>query len=109
LGHRFLKHIERNAVLLFLIPADSDDIIKEYDILLNELKKFNPELIKKDRLIAISKCDMLDNEMVELIKKDLKRKKMTPLFISSVSGLNIQKLKDELWDKIHQMSDTKLK
>jgi GTPase len=109
LGHRFLKHIERNAVLLFLIPADSDDIVKEYEILLNELKKFNPDLIKKDRLIAITKCDMLDNEMIELIKKDLKKKKINPLFISSVSGLNIQKLKDELWNKIHQMSETKLK
>ncbi len=98
LGHRFLKHIERNAALLFLIPADSDDIKKEYKILLNELKKFNPELLKKKRIVAISKSDMLDEELLTLMKKDLKTLK--PIFISSVSGLNIQKLKDTLWEEI---------
>lgn len=98
LGHRFLKHIERNALLLFLIPADSLDIKKEYKILLNELKQFNPELLQKQRVIAITKCDMLDDELMDLMKKDLKSLK--PIFISAVSGLNIQKLKDKLWENI---------
>jgi GTP-binding protein len=103
LGHRFLKHIERNAVLLFLIPADSQDIKAEYKILLNELKKFNPELLKKERVVAISKCDMLDEELISMMKKDLKSIK--PLFISGVSGLNLQPLKDLLWDKIEASED----
>jgi GTP-binding protein len=103
LGHRFLKHIERNAVLLFLIPADSKDIKAEYKILLNELKKFNPELLKKERVVAISKCDMLDDELISMMKKDLKSIK--PLFISGVSGLNLQPLKDLLWDKIEASED----
>lgn len=103
LGHRFLKHIERNAVLLFLIPADSQDIKVEYKILLNELKKFNPELLKKERVVAISKCDMLDEELISMMKKDLKSIK--PLFISGVSGLNLQPLKDLLWDKIEASED----
>lgn len=103
LGHRFLKHIERNAVLLFLIPADSKDIKAEYKILLNELKKFNPELLKKKRVVAISKCDMLDDELISMMKKDLKSIK--PLFISGVSGLNLQPLKDLLWDKIEASED----
>ncbi len=98
LGHRFLKHIERNAVLLFLIPADSSDIKKEYKILLKELELFNPELLEKDRVVAITKCDMLDEELMTLMKKDLKS--LNPLFISAVTGLNIQKLKDKLWEKI---------
>ena len=103
LGHRFLKHIERNAVLLFLIPADSKDIKAEYKILLNELKKFNPELLKKERVVAISKCDMLDDELISMMKKDLKSIK--PLFISGVSGLNLKPLKDLLWDKIEASED----
>jgi len=98
LGHRFLKHIERNALLLFLIPADSKDIKAEYKILLNELKAFNPELLKKERVIAITKCDMMDDELMSLMKKDLKS--MKPLFISAVAGLNLQELKDTLWEKI---------
>jgi GTP-binding protein len=98
LGHRFLKHIERNALLLFLIPADSKDIKAEYKILLNELKAFNPELLQKERVIAITKCDMMDDELMGLMKKDLKS--MKPLFISAVAGLNLQELKDILWEKI---------
>ena len=98
LGHRFLKHIERNALLLFLIPADSKDIKAEYKILLNELKDFNPELLQKERVIAITKCDMMDDELMGLMKKDLKS--MKPLFISAVAGLNLQELKDTLWEKI---------
>lgn len=98
LGHRFLKHIERNAVLLFMIPADSPDIKREYKILVKELELFNPELLEKDRVIAITKCDMLDDELMDLMKKDLKS--LNPIFISAVTGLNIQKLKDKLWEKI---------
>lgn len=103
LGHRFLKHIERNAVLLFLIPADSTDIKKEYKILQNELKQYNPELLKKERLVAITKCDMLDEELMSLMKKELKS--MNPLFVSSVTGLNLQKLKDKLWEKIKHTTE----
>jgi GTP-binding protein len=103
LGHRFLKHIERNALLLFLIPADAADIKKEYKILLNELKQFNPELLDKQRVIAITKCDMLDDELMTLMKKDLKS--LNPIFISGVSGLNIQKLKDTLWEKIQHTKE----
>jgi GTP-binding protein len=103
LGHRFLKHIERNALLLFLIPADAADIKKEYKILLNELKQFNPELLDKQRVVAITKCDMLDDELMTLMKKDLKS--LNPIFISGVSGLNIQKLKDTLWEKIQHTKE----
>ncbi len=103
LGHRFLKHIERNALLLFLIPADSPDIKKEYKILQNELKQFNPELLEKKRVVAITKCDMLDDELMDLMKKDLKSLK--PIFISAVSGLNVQKLKDTLWENIQHTKE----
>ena len=102
LGHYFLRHIERNSVLLFLIPADSKDIIEEYHILLNELKEYNPELLDKDRLIAISKADMLDDELTEAIRQEVAAGLGdTPfLFISSVSGKGIQQLKDKLWEMI---------
>ncbi|MDO4229102.1 MAG: GTPase ObgE [Capnocytophaga sp.] len=104
LGHYFLRHIERNSTLLFLIPADSKDIIEEYHILLNELKEYNPELLDKDRLIAISKSDMLDNELTEAIEREIKPalKGIPFLFISSVSGKGIQKLKDTLWQMINK-------
>lgn len=98
LGHRFLKHIERNALLLFMIPADSPDIKKEYKILQKELKLFNPELLEKERVVAITKSDMLDDELLSLMKKDLKS--INPIFISAVSGFKIQELKDLLWEKI---------
>ena len=100
LGHYFLRHIERNSALLFLIPADSDDIQKEYDILLNELKKHNPELLDKDRLLAISKSDMLDDELKEEIKAELPNGVDT-LFISSVAQLGLQELKDKLWGMLN--------
>jgi hypothetical protein len=102
LGHYFLRHIERNSVLLFLIPADSKDIIAEYHILLNELKEYNPELLDKDRLIAISKADMLDDELTEAIRQEVAAGLGdTPfLFISSVAGKGIQQLKDKLWEMI---------
>ena len=96
LGHRFLRHIERNSILLFLIPADSDDIQKEYDILLNELKKHNPELLDKDKLLAISKSDMLDDELKEEIERELP-KTIQHLFISSVAQPGLTALKDKLW------------
>lgn len=104
LGHYFLRHIERNSTLLFLIPADSKDIIEEYHILLKELKEYNPELLDKDRLIAISKSDMLDEELTIAIEKEIKPalKGVPFLFISSVSGKGLQKLKDTLWQMINR-------
>ena len=100
LGHRFLRHIERNSTLLFLIPADSDDIEKEYDILLNELKKHNPELLDKDRLLAISKSDMLDDELKTEIEKELP-KEIQHIFISSVAQTGLTALKDALWKMLN--------
>lgn len=96
LGTRFLRHIERNAVLLFLIPADADDIKKEYEILLGELKKYNPELLDKDRILAISKSDMLDEELIAEMKRELP-KDLRTLFISSITQLGLTDLKDQLW------------
>jgi GTP-binding protein len=96
LGHRFLRHIERNSTLLFLVPADSKDIMDEYSILLNELKKHNPELLDKDRLLAISKSDMLDEELMEELEKELPAE-LPHIFISSVSQFGITELKDLLW------------
>jgi GTP-binding protein len=95
LGVRFLRHIERNSILLFMIPADSKDIRKEYDILLNELKMYNPELLDKKRVLAISKSDLLDEELTEEIRKDLPD--LTRVFISSITGLGLNTLKDMLW------------
>ena len=100
LGVRFLKHIERNSVLLFMIPADSKDIKKEYKILLNELKQFNPELLNKGRLLAITKCDMLDDEMMKLMKKELPRT-IPSVFISSHTKLGLTTLKDMLWAQLN--------
>nr|WP_299342801.1 GTPase ObgE [Allomuricauda sp.] len=99
LGHYFLRHIERNATLLFLIPADSNDISQEYHILLNELKKYNPELLDKRRLVAISKCDMLDEELIKEMQMELDKdlQDVPYLFISSVAQNGIQELKDRLW------------
>ncbi len=100
LGHYFLRHIERNSALLFLISADSDDIKKEYEILLNELRKHNPELLDKDRLLAISKSDMLDDELKEEIAQELPEGVKT-LFISSVAQSGLMELKDELWKMLN--------
>lgn len=99
LGHRFLRHIERNAALLFLIPADSNDHKKEYDILLNELDQFNPELLNKRRIIAISKSDMLDDELKEAIAATLPGG-VPYIFISSVANQGITELKDMLWNAL---------
>lgn len=100
LGHRFLRHIERNSTLLFLIPADSDDISKEYEILLNELKKHNPELLDKQRLLAISKSDMLDEELMEELKAEIPND-IPYLFISSVAQQGLTELKDKLWEMLN--------
>ena len=96
LGLRFLRHIERNSMLLFMIPADSDDIREDFRVLMNELKQFNPELLDKERLLAVTKCDMLDEELMEEMKNELPEDIKT-VFISSVSGLGISNLKDEIW------------
>lgn len=96
LGTRFLRHIERNSILLFMVPADSDDIKHDYQVLLGELTQYNPELLDKERLLAITKCDMLDEELIEQMKSELPEDIET-VFISSVAGLNIQQLKDKIW------------
>lgn len=101
LGHRFLRHIERNSVLLFLVPADSKDILAEYKILLKELKKFNPDLLDKQRILAISKSDMLDDELKKEIKPHLPRKIPT-IFISSVANEGIKELKDLIWKTLNE-------
>lgn len=101
LGLRFLRHIERNSTLLFLVPADSDDILKEYQILLGELKKYNPQLLDKNRILAISKSDMLDQELKDEIAKDLPQD-ITCLFISSVAQQGLMELKDAIWQKLNE-------
>jgi len=101
LGLRFLRHIERNSTLLFLVPADSDDISKEYKILLGELQKYNPELLDKNRILAVSKSDMLDEELKEEIAKDLP-KDLPSLFISSVAQEGLTELKDLIWKKLNE-------
>lgn len=101
LGLRFLRHIERNSILLFMIPADSRDIKAEYDILLNELKEYNPELLYKRRALAITKSDMLDDELLAELKKELPEG-VTSIFISAVANKNIMELKDMLWRLINE-------
>ncbi len=96
LGLRFLRHIERNSTLLFMIPADSNDIKKDYDILLNELRTYNPEMLDKQRLLAVTKCDMLDDELIEEMRRDLPDGVPT-VFISAVAGKGLDELKDMLW------------
>lgn len=99
LGNRFLRHIERNSILLFVVPADANDIKKEYAILLNELEKHNPELMDKDRLLAISKSDLLDEELMEEMKQELPE--IQTLFISSITQMGIQELKDKIWQLLN--------
>ncbi len=99
IGHRFLRHIERNATLLFMIPADSDDIVQEYDILLNELNLYNKELLDKPRLLAITKADLLDQELLEMIRNELPPTIET-IFISSIAQQGLVELKDLLWKYI---------
>lgn len=102
LGLRFLRHIERNSALLFMVPADTKDIKKDYNVLLNELKEYSPELLHKDRLLAITKCDMLDEELTTALRKEVRKQlpKVETVFISSVTGMGLDDLKDRLWDKL---------
>lgn len=107
LGLRFLKHIERNSILLFLVSCQSSSIYEEYKILLNELKQFNPELLDKRRVLAVSKCDTIDDELEEELSKDLNKRmkgkfKVPVIFFSSQSGKNLQQLKDLLWMEINK-------
>ncbi|MGB8705433.1 MAG: GTPase ObgE [Gillisia sp.] len=103
IGHRFLRHIERNSTLLFLIPADSKDIVKEYEILLDELRRYNPEMLDKDRLVAISKSDMLDEELKTELNDILEKNLKAPyLFISSVAQQGLTELKDKLWEMLNK-------
>lgn len=99
LGLRFLRHIERNAILLFMVPADSRDIAEEYNILLRELEQYNPELLHKQRVLAISKCDMLDQELIDEIRPTLPD--LPVVFISSLTNLGLQALKDLLWRELN--------
>ena len=103
LGHYFLRHIERNSTLLFLVPADADDIKKEYEILLDELRRYNPEMLDKDRLLVISKCDMLDEELQQEMKQQLDKelKGLDYMFISSVAQQGLTELKDKLWKMLN--------
>ena len=104
LGHRFLRHIERNSVLLFMIPSDSNNIIEEYEVLLKELKLYNPELLDKEKMLAITKCDLLDEELTQEIKKELPAD-VKSVFISSISQIGIVELKDMIWKMIHDGMD----
>ena len=101
LGLRFLRHIERNSVLLFMVPADSSDIKHDYHVLVNELKEYSPELLDKDRLLAVTKCDMLDAEMMEQLRKELP-KGVDSVLISSVARIGLDELKDRLWKLLHR-------
>jgi len=101
LGHRFLRHIERNSSLLFLVPSDSDDIVKEYKILLSELKKYNPELLDKERILAVSKSDLLDEELTNEIQSSLP-KDIDHIFISSITEQGLISLKDKIWTQLNK-------
>ncbi|MEP6262334.1 MAG: GTPase ObgE [Gillisia sp.] len=103
IGHRFLRHIERNSTLLFLIPADAPDITKQYEILLDELRRYNPEMLDKDRLVAVSKSDMLDEELKAELKAELDEKLNAPyMFISAVAQQGLTQLKDKLWEMLNK-------
>lgn len=103
LGYYFLRHIERNSTLLFLIPADAKDIVEQYHILLNELKVYNPEMLDKERFVAISKCDMLDAELMAEMRQELDKELPVPyMFISSVAQIGITELKDKLWEMLNK-------
>lgn len=104
LGLRFLRHIERNSLLLFLVPGDTENIRKEYDILLKELGTFNPAMLDKQRVLAVTKCDLLDEELMEMLKEDLPTD-LPVIYISSVTGFGIQQLKDKLWEALNSESN----
>ncbi len=104
LGLRFLRHIERNSLLLFMVPGDTDDIKKEYQLLLNELEQFNPEMLQKHRVLAITKCDLLDEELIEMLKETLPDD-LQVVFISAVTGQGLDELKDILWKELNSESN----
>ena len=104
LGLRFLRHIERNSLLLFMVPGDTDDIRKEYEILLNEVGTFNPDLLDKQRILAVTKSDLLDDELIELLSAELPAD-VPCVFISAVSGKGIVELKDVLWKALNSESN----
>ena len=104
LGLRFLRHIERHSLLLFMVPGDTDDIKREYEILLNELKQFNPELLGKHRVLAVTKCDLLGEELMEMLKDTLPED-LPVVFISAVTGLGLDELKDVLWKELNAESN----
>ena len=104
LGLRFLRHIERNSLLLFMIPGDTDDIKREYEILLNELRNFNPEMLDKHRVLAVTKSDLLDDELVEMLRETLPND-LPCLFISSVTGQGLDELKNVLWQELNSESN----
>ncbi len=104
LGLRFLRHIERNSLLLFMVSGDTDDIKKEYDILLNELEQFNPEMLSKHRVLAVTKCDLLDAELIEMLKETLPDD-LPVVFISSVAQMGLDELKDVLWQELNSESN----
>lgn len=104
LGLRFLRHIERNSLLLFMVPGDTDEIKKEYELLLNELEKFNPDMLQKHRVLAVTKCDLLDEELMEMLKETLPED-LPVVFISSVTGFGLNDLKDVLWKELNAESN----
>jgi len=113
LGLRFLRHIERNSLLLFMVPGDTDNIKREYEILLNELQQFNPEMLSKHRVLAITKCDLLDDELIEMLREDLQaawakqtaQEQIPVVFISAVTGKGLDQLKDILWSELNAESN----
>ena len=104
LGLRFLRHIERNSLLLFMVPGETDDIKHEYEVLLNELERFNPEMLGKHRVLAVTKCDLLDDELIEMLKENLPED-LPVVFISSVTGKGLDELKDVLWRELNSESN----
>ena len=104
LGLRFLRHIERNSLLLFMVPGDTDDIKKGYEILLNELRQFNPEMLSKHRVLAVTKSDLLDDELIEMLRDTLPTD-LPVVFISAVTGSGIEELKDLLWKELNAESN----
>ena len=104
LGLRFLRHIERNSLLLFMVPGDTDDIKREYELLLNELRQFNPDMLSKHRVLAVTKCDLRDDELMDMLRDTLPDD-LPVVFISSVTGLGIQQLKDTLWNELNSESN----
>ena len=104
LGLRFLRHIERNSLLLFMVPGDTDDIKREYEILVNELRQFNPEMLGKHRVLAVTKCDLLDDELIEMLKENLPED-LPVVFISAITGMGLTELKDVLWQELNSESN----